>query len=176
MNMPQNTNKMKTNTYRTDVAFRHRKHGAMRIPYEVSCKIEQELAESQAEVEFYKKIVRSYVNACKPIREMSDKLGLELGQCIIQDGVPRLVESHEKAEAEVERLKSDKIHLVTQCANLLEERSESKAGVERMKDLVKEAARKGDELLEPYRQRAEKAETLLKQIYAFVEALNQTKK
>lgn len=50
------------------------------------------------------------------------------------------------------------------------------AEVERLKKMVMEAARKGDDLLEPYRLRAEKAETLLKQIHAFVEALNPTDK
>ena len=50
-----------------------------------------------------------------------------------------------------------------------EKLEKSKAEVERLKEMVKEAARKGDELLEPYRLRAEKAETLIKQIYAFVE-------
>ena len=53
---------------------------------------------------------------------------------------------------------------------------EAEAEVERLKEMVMEAARKGDELLEPYRLRAEKAETLLKQIHAFVEALNTTNK
>ena len=52
----------------------------------------------------------------------------------------------------------------------------SKAEVERLNGLVMEAAQKGDELLEPHRLRAEKAETLLKQIHAFVEALNTTNK
>ena len=52
----------------------------------------------------------------------------------------------------------------------------SEAEVERLKEMVMEAARKGDELLEPYRLRAEKAETLLNQIHAFVETLNPNKK
>jgi hypothetical protein len=52
----------------------------------------------------------------------------------------------------------------------------SKAEVEKLKELVKLAARKGDELLEPYRLRAEKAELLLKQIQAFAEILNPTDK
>jgi len=52
----------------------------------------------------------------------------------------------------------------------------AKAEVEGLKELVKLSARKGDELLEPYRLRAEKAETLLKQIQAFVETLNPTDK
>ena len=51
----------------------------------------------------------------------------------------------------------------------------SKAEVERLRKMVIEAARKGDELLEPYRLRAEKAETLIKQIHAFAEAINPTK-
>ena len=51
-------------------------------------------------------------------------------------------------------------------------RERAEAEVEKLKGLVMEAARKGDELLEPYRLRAEKAETLLKQIQAFAEALN----
>jgi phage shock protein A len=50
------------------------------------------------------------------------------------------------------------------------------AEVERLKEMVMEAARKGDELLEPFRLRAEKAETLIKQIHAFVSALNPTNK
>jgi hypothetical protein len=53
---------------------------------------------------------------------------------------------------------------------------EAQAEVERLKEMVMEAARKGDELLEPYRLRAEKAETLLKQIQAFAEALNPANK
>jgi len=56
------------------------------------------------------------------------------------------------------------------------ELAEAKAEVERLKKMVMEAARKGDELLEPYRLREEKAETLLKQIHAFAEALNPNKK
>ena len=52
----------------------------------------------------------------------------------------------------------------------------SKAEVERLNGLVMEAAQKGDELLEPYRLRAEKAETLINQIHAFAEALNPTNK
>jgi hypothetical protein len=52
----------------------------------------------------------------------------------------------------------------------------SKAEVEKLKELVKLAARKGDELLEPYRLRAEKAELLLKQIQAFAEILSPTEK
>ena len=63
--------------------------------------------------------------------------------------------------------------------HLCREREKSQkleAEVERLKELVMEAARKGDELLEPYRLRAEKAETLLKQIHSFAEALNPNKK
>ena len=60
--------------------------------------------------------------------------------------------------------------------NLANALSKAEAEVERLKKMVMEAARKGDELLEPYRLRAEKAETLLKQIHAFVEALNTTNK
>jgi hypothetical protein len=52
----------------------------------------------------------------------------------------------------------------------------AKVEVERLKELVIESARKGDELLEPYRLRAEKAETLIKQIHAFVEALKPSDK
>ena len=62
------------------------------------------------------------------------------------------------------------------AGKLQKELAKSKAEIDRLKEMVKEAARKGDELLEPYRLRAEKAETLIKQIYAFVEALNKTDK
>lgn len=57
-----------------------------------------------------------------------------------------------------------------------EARQKAEAEVERLKKMVMEAARKGDELLAPYRLRAEKAETLINQIYAFAEALNPTNK
>ena len=67
---------------------------------EVCAEIERELAEAKAEVEFYKKSVKAYVHACEPIRGMADKLGLRLGMCIIQHGVPLLLDSHKKAEAE----------------------------------------------------------------------------
>jgi hypothetical protein len=66
-----------------------------------------EIKKSEAEAEFYKKSVKAYVHACEPIRGMADKLGLQLGECIIQHGVPLLLESHKKAEAEVERLRED---------------------------------------------------------------------
>jgi hypothetical protein len=61
---------------------------------------------AEAEVDFYKKSVKAYVHVCEPIRGMADKLGLRLGECIIQHGVPLLLEGHKKAEAEVERLRS----------------------------------------------------------------------
>ncbi len=59
---------------------------------------------------------------------------------------------------------------------MTERAKKAESEVERLKEIVMEAARKGDELLEPYRLRAEKAETLLKQIQAFAEALNPTNK
>lgn len=40
-------------------------------------------------------------------------------ECLV-DLLNEWTERAEKAEAEVERLKSDKAHLITQCANLLE--------------------------------------------------------
>jgi hypothetical protein len=64
-----------------------------------------EIKKSEAEAELYKKSVKAYVHACEPIRGMADKLGLRLGECIIQHGVPLLLESHKKAVAEVERLR-----------------------------------------------------------------------
>ena len=68
------------------------------------------------------------------------------------------------------------VALANLAMDLERELAASKAVVERLKGLVMEAARKGDELLEPYRLRAEKAETLLKQIHSFVEAINKTNK
>ena len=68
------------------------------------------------------------------------------------------------------------VSLANLAMDLERELAASKAVVERLKGLVMEAARKGDELLEPYRLRAEKAETLLKQIHSFVEAINKTNK
>jgi hypothetical protein len=73
------------------------------------------------------------------------------------------------SQAEVERLD----HLL---ADASETNHKLAAEVERLKEMVMEAARKGDELLEPFRLRAEKAETLIKQIHAFVSALNPTSK
>jgi hypothetical protein len=40
-----------SDTPQTDAAFGQGKHGVMKIPYETSCKLEQELAASKAEVE-----------------------------------------------------------------------------------------------------------------------------
>ena len=40
-----------TDTPRTDAAFGQGRHGAMKIPYETSCKLERKLAASKAEVE-----------------------------------------------------------------------------------------------------------------------------
>ena len=70
---------------------------------------------------------------------------------------------------------SDAREIAKLCRELCREREarqKAEAEVERLRELVMDAARKGDELLEPYRLRAEKAETLLKQIQAFAEALN----
>ena len=66
--------------------------------------------------------------------------------------------------------------LERELAVSLKNQVKTQAEVERLKEMVMEAARKGDELLEPYRLRAEKAETLLNQIHAFVETLNPNKK
>jgi hypothetical protein len=70
--------------------------------FRIACKRAEK---AEAESELYKKSVKAYVHVCEPIRGMADKLGLRLGECIIQHGVPLLLESHKKAEAEVERLK-----------------------------------------------------------------------
>jgi hypothetical protein len=78
-------------------------------------------------------------------------------------------ERAEKAEAEVAFWKSKAYEAEDREGKLESE-------VERLKDMVRAVARKGDELLEPYRIRAEKSEALIKQIQAFVEALNQTNK
>ena len=65
--------------------------------------------------------------------------------------------------------------LERELSHSLANQLKTQAEVERLKEMVMEAARKGDELLDPYRLRAEKAETLLKQIQAFAEALTTNK-
>jgi hypothetical protein len=52
----------------------------------------------------------------------------------------------------------------------------SKAEVERLNEMVMDCAKISDERSKHLIERAEKAETLLKQIHAFVEALNTTNK
>jgi hypothetical protein len=61
--------------------------------------------EAEAELRYQEVLRKANDDASEPIREMSDKLGLQLGECILQHGVPLLSESYEKAEAEVEELK-----------------------------------------------------------------------
>ena len=81
-----------------------------------------------------------------------------------------------KTQAEVERLRSTMRSFILVSPIEFDRLEKIEAEVERLKEMVMEAARKGDELLEPYRLRAEKAETLLNQIHAFVETLNPNKK
>ena len=98
--------------------------------------------------------------------------------------VERIKEQYESAaesvarmhEAAVGEIRGPIISVIEDIKAVRQRAEKAEAEVERLKGLVMDAARKGDELLEPYRLRAEKAETLLKQIQAFIEALNQTNK
>lgn len=85
-------------------------------------------------------------------------------------------EARQKAEAELAKTNETLAIVWTDFEEMMPLKKKAEAEVERLREMVMEAARKGDELLEPYRLRAEKAETLLKQIHAFVEALNPNKK
>ena len=112
--------------------------------------LERELAASQAEVEFYKKSVKAYVHACEPIRGMADKLGLRLGECIIQHGVPLLLDSHKKAVAEVDEQTNEVARLRAEVQRAIEDRN--RIGIEirgeylpKLKETTNEVARLRDE-------------------------------
>jgi hypothetical protein len=66
--------------------------------------------------------------------------------------------------------------LLSFARELERELAASNAEVERLKKMVMEAAELGDKRSDTFKSRAEKAETLLKQIEAFVDALNPTDK
>ena len=78
------------------------------------------------------------------------------------------------SKAEVARLQKE-LDATCNAEELRQERETRKraeAEVERLKKMVKDFAKRSDDRSEHLIARAEKAETLLKQIHAFVEALN----
>lgn len=83
------------------------------------------------------------------------------------------------SQAEVERLKAERE--LYRAANddvkrIAEERNKAEVEVDRLKEMVMDCAKRSDERSKHLIERAEKAETLIKQINAFVEALNPTDK
>jgi septal ring factor EnvC (AmiA/AmiB activator) len=108
-----------TDTPRTDaIEFRHcppqpkellKKH---QDAYALSRELERELAASKAEVNKLTHQLLKTENDLLQSQDINSFLDAEFRIAC---------KRAEKAEAEVERLKSDRVHLITYCANLLEE-------------------------------------------------------
>jgi len=84
----------------------------------------------------------------------------------------RLEQELNASKAEVEELQQQTRNCMEIIDDDAKEKSELKAEVERLTAMVMEAARLGDSRASNFKDRAEKAESLLTQIQAFTEALN----